>query len=96
MNTFLAALAVVLTAAAFAFGVYTHGYRSGQADAFAQVEAAQNAQRQALSKAEAARLQIQSERDRLAQELEDQANAAPVAYPACLDPDRVRRLNALR
>lgn len=44
---------------------------------------------------EASRLLREAEQERLllSQQLEDQANAAPVTSPACLPADRVRRLN---
>jgi hypothetical protein len=46
--------------------------------------------------AEVTRLKLQAERDRLAQELEDAANAEPVSSPSCFPASRVRRLDALR
>lgn len=44
---------------------------------------------------EASRLLREAEQERLllSQQLEDQANEAPITSPACLPADRVRRLN---
>ncbi len=87
-------------ALAFAAGIWLHGHYTGRTGcetraALAQAEAERAAWRaaEAASRKEAARLAVEAERDALARELEDAANADPVAAPACLGPERVRRLN---
>lgn len=79
------------------FGLaYAKGRIDGNAALQARIAAAVEGEREAAAKLEAQRLAIEAERDRLARELEDEADADPVAVPQCLSPDRVRRLNRLR
>lgn len=80
---------------ALAGSIYAKGRVDGKAALQARYEAAQEAAREATAKLEAARLIAQAERDRLARELEDAANADPVLVPQCLSPDRVRRLQGI-
>lgn len=93
-----ALIALALVAAVFTSGrlVFERGVTAGRDEFKAELAAAQAAARAALDVAEAQRLALQAERDRLARELEDAALADPVLVPQCLGPDRVRRLNALR
>lgn len=83
--------------AAYFAGCYEGAQRERaamQADlADAMGQAIRNAQM--AGRAEAARLEAESARDALAQELEDAAHAEP-AGGDCLPVGRVRRLNALR
>jgi len=78
------ALAVALTGGA---------YLKGRADAEARHTA--TALVQARADADATRKLAAAEQSArlMAQALEDQANADPVAIPVCLSADRVRRLN---
>lgn len=96
LRTVLLGLTVV--AAVFTAGrlIFERGVWAGRAELTAELAAAKAAARAALDVAEAQRLAVQQERDRLAQELEEAALADPVVVPQCLGPDRVRRLNALR
>lgn len=78
------ALAVALTG-----GAYLKGRADNEAKhtaaALVQAQADADATRKLAAAEQSARL--------LAQALEDQANADPVAVPMCLSADRVRRLN---
>jgi hypothetical protein len=76
--------------------IYAKGRVDGKQALQSRIEAAQEAAREAMRKAEKQRLIDQAERDRLARELEDMANADPVLVPQCLSPDRLRRLNEIR
>lgn len=100
------ALAVRLWPAAAALAllaaVWFQGHHAGRAACEARhtaaLAAAQTATIRAAEEAsrrEAARLEAEAARDRLARELEDAAHADPVRVPDCLSPDRVRRLNRL-
>lgn len=77
-------------------GAYGWGRADGKALLQARIAQEREAAREAMAKIEAARLAAVAERALIAAELEDEANADPVAVPQCLSPDRVRRLNALR
>lgn len=81
---------------AFASGIYGKGRMDGKAALLARIEAASEAEREAVAKMETQRLLIEAERDRMARQMEDLANADPVLVPQCLSVDRVRRLDALR
>ncbi|MEM9107584.1 MAG: hypothetical protein AAGC96_18205, partial [Pseudomonadota bacterium] len=86
---YLAGLALLLAALWWA---YTKGIEKCQADHNAELlERIEEGQR-----LEAERHEIAQERDNLARQLEEQANADPVFVEQCLSPDRVRRLNAYR
>lgn len=81
-------ITIGLIIAAFGSG-YLLSQKLFQAKLDAQMIAAQEQALETsrfLAAAEQARLQ-------LSQQLEDQANEAPVTAPACLPVDRVRRLN---
>lgn len=86
--------------AAVMMATHAAAYGCGRADGRAAIEARlaqeREAAREAMAKSEAARLAAVAERAVMAAELEDTANADPVAVPVCLSPDRVRRLNTLR
>lgn len=88
------AIAAVLTVLCFVAGYWTRG----SVEARRAVAVAQEAReaRQRADAAEAQRLTLQSERDRLAQELEDAAHAEPVSRPDALPASRVRRLQQIR
>jgi hypothetical protein len=91
----LLALSATLVAA-FAFG-WTKGAQNADARqaallGAARAEAFDNAER--LSRLEADRLELQRERDALAQTLEEAAYADPDADRPALSADSVRRLNA--
>lgn len=82
-------------------GLWLHGQETGfikcEAAHKARLEEAQAKIAEAAKRtaeAEAARLIAEDERARISRELEDAAHADPVAYPSCLSPDRVRRLNS--
>lgn len=62
------------------------------AKATAQLNEKLDAAHEAEDIAEAKRLATQTERDTLAMELENAARNDPDPTPACLSPDRVRRL----
>lgn len=81
---------------ALAGSIYAKGRADGKAALQARYEAAQEAAREATAKLEAARLIAQAERDRLARELEDMANAEPVSVPDALPASRVRRLREIQ
>jgi len=70
-------------------------YRAGQS----ACEAAHNAAMiEALAEGDrlnTARIALKSERDRLARQLEMEANEDPIVVTQCLGPSRVRRLNAI-
>lgn len=95
LRRYLTAAAVALAAVAAVWWTVA-AYRTGYDAAMTKVAREQAAARAALSVAETRRLSIQSERDRLARELEEAAREAPVSCPVCLGSDRVRRLNANR
>lgn len=91
---FGAALALAVAGMATAYG---WGYRAamekvGRAVAEAQRETIRAAEE--ASRIEEERLALEAERDALARQLEDDANAEPVAVPQCLGPSRLRRLNS--
>jgi len=83
----------VIAAVALAVALTGGAYLKGRADNEARHTAA--ALVQARADAEATRKLAAAEQSArlLAQALEDQANADPVAVPVCLSADRVRRLN---
>ena len=91
MIRIVAALGIAATIAA---GV--QGYRMGYAAAEADQNAALLAQIEAGRKLDQERRRIAAERDSLARQLEDEANADPVVVDRCLPPERVLRLNRLR
>ena len=83
----------VIAALALASALTCGAYLKGRADNEARHIAA--ALVQARADAEATRRLAAAEQSArlLAQEMEDKAYADPVAVPACLSADRVRRLN---
>lgn len=81
---------------AFSGALYGKGRVDGKHALEARIAAAVEGQREAVAKMETQRLLIEAERDRMARELEDMANADPVLVPQCLSVDRVRRLDRLR
>lgn len=89
----LSALAAVLICTA---GAGWQGYRMGYAVAQAAQDARLLAEIQAGMKAEEARRALAQERDRLATQLKEEADADPVVVERCLGPGRLQRLNALR
>lgn len=91
MIRIVAALGVAATIAAG-----FQGYRMGYVAAEADQNAALLAQIEAGRKLDQERRRIAAERDSLARQLEDEANADPVFVDRCLSPERVLRLNRLR
>lgn len=85
--------AILALIAVFAWGLFTGDLR-GAARVRADLVAEALVQSENLRAAELARAELQTERDRLAQSLEDLANADPVVHPVCLPVGRVLRLNA--
>jgi signal transduction histidine kinase len=88
-----------LVALALIAGAWGHGRHTGVAACEAAHARAMDAARDAAMRAaelasrkEAERLAAEAERDAMARDLEDQANADP-ATGDCLSVDRVRRLN---
>ena len=81
-------IAALALAAALTCGAYLKGRADNEArhtaTALVQARADAEATRKLAAAEQSARL--------LAQALEDQANADPVAVPVCLSADRVRRL----
>ncbi|WP_290684713.1 hypothetical protein [Haematobacter sp. UBA3484] len=86
--------AAVIAALAFGGGYWTRGSIEAR-KALDAAEAAQDA-RERAARAEAQRLAVQAERDRLARKLEDAAHADPVRNPDALPASRVRRLQQIR
>lgn len=86
-------IAIVLVLAAAVGAAYLTGRVHGKAALQARLDAAViEAQSTALEASKAIAAAEQSRRA-LSQQLEDAANAQPVASPACLPADRVRRIN---
>lgn len=87
---------VIIGAITLAALVGWQGYRMG----YSQAEDDHNAEKLALieagQKLESARIHAANQREAEARELEEQANADPVAVEQCFSPVRVRRLNTLR
>lgn len=76
--------------------LYSAGYAACQAERADALEKARSDAARAAelaSRREAERLAAEARGALLAAELEDLANAEPVAAPDCLSADRVRRLN---
>lgn len=90
---YAAALAAVTALGAWLWGV---GYAAGKRACEASHAAAEAAQAEAAAKLDAARIEIQRQRDALARQLQEAAYADPVSVPECLGAGRVRRLNSLR
>lgn len=93
---FGAVLAVLAVIGAVYLWIDRTAYQRGYAVAEARLAAAQAESREATAKLETARLAAQAIRDQLTRQLEDAAREDPVANPAALSADRVRRLNAIR
>jgi signal transduction histidine kinase len=81
---------------AFSGTLYGKGRVDGKHALAARIAAAVEGQREAVAKMETQRLLIEAERDRMARELEDLANADPVLVPQCLFVDRVRRVDSIQ
>jgi hypothetical protein len=88
-------LTLALIAAAFGAGWWLGAWTQESKHIRALASAQQAAMRAAdlASAKEAARLAAETERDQLARQLEDAANAEPVTAAACLPLSRVLRLN---
>ena len=71
------------------------GYRMGYAACDADHAQERLDQIEAGEKLNADRRKLAQERDDLARQLSEQANADPVVVHRCLGPSRVQRLNAL-
>ena len=82
----------VIAALALAIALTGGAYLKGRADNEARHTAAALVQAQADAEATRKLAAAEQEARLLAQALEDQANADPVAVPLCLSADRVRRL----
>lgn len=83
----------VIAALALAAALTGGAYLKGRADNEARHTAAALVQARADADATRKLAAAEQEARLLAQALEDQAYADPVAVPACLSADRVRRLN---
>lgn len=93
LRAILAALSIAAVTCAAAGW---QGYRMGVAAETARQNAALLAEVAAGQKIEEQRRQIAQERDDLARQLEEEANASPIVVDHCLGPERVQRLNRLR
>ena len=93
MNSFRVERAVAVVA--LLTFTWWHGHGAGR-DA---CEAVHNAERldqiEVGRMLETARRKAAQERDQLARELKEKANAEPVSVERCLSPGQVRRLNAI-
>ncbi|QUS34932.1 hypothetical protein [Falsirhodobacter algicola] len=83
---------LILAALVFGLGCGGQGWRMGHAAAERQALVRLAAARTAADRAEAARLALAAERDRLARFLEDAAHADPDADTLALRADSVRRI----
>lgn len=83
----------IIAALAFAGAAQWYGYRAGYAAAVVEQQAAHVDAMAADAVAEQERQELQARRDAIALQLEDEANAEPIANGACLPVSRVRRLN---
>ena len=82
--------------AALVLAAETHGYFWGQRVSERRHAVAEAAARTDFMRDDFERQAIEDEIDRLAQQLEDESHVAPIANPAALGVDRVRRVNRLR
>lgn len=89
-------VAAVVTALAVVSTAFTLGVRHGGNVCRAEAQIVKDAAELVVKENELIRLTLELERDQLARELEDAANADPVTSPGCLPADRVRRLNRIR
>lgn len=87
---------MILGALAFAALAGWQGYRIGYDAAVADHNDELLARIEAGQKVEQARRNLAIERDELRDQLEEQADAEPIAQPQCFSPGRALRLNANR